>query len=92
MPPTIPISELCIPYLLDAAEKKFNQGYNTMDLMALTKSETERFMVSIVSLLEVEETHRYSGLCEQEIAIIKKYHRIVGDFLSGLKIHGHLTG
>ena len=89
---TIPNSELCIPFLFEAAEKKFNQGYNTMDLMALAKSETERFMISIVSLLEVDEAQRYGGLCDQEIAIIKKYHRLLGEFLNEQKFDRCLTG
>ena len=89
---TIPNSELCIPFLFEAAEKKFYQGYNTMDLMVLAKSEAERFMISIVSLLEVDEAQRYIGMCDQEIAIIKKYHRLVSNFLNEQKLDRRLTG
>ncbi len=70
-----------IPFLLDVANKKFNQGYKTMELMSGALSDQERFAVAVVVLLEVEEALRFGGMTEQEVRFIRKYHQLVQAFL-----------
>ena len=68
-------------HLLDIADRRFLRGHTTIELMIQAKTKDERYMVAVVSLLEVSEANRYSGMSEWEIEMVKRYHRIVKKYL-----------
>ena len=69
--------------MLDIADRRFLRGHTTIELMIQAKTKDERYMVAVVSLLEVSEANRYSGMSEWEIEMVKRYHRIVKEYLIG---------
>ena len=68
--------------ILKIAEQKFSQGYTTMDLMALAKSDAQKRRVAIVALLEVDEYERYSGMSKTDIDVVRKCHHLIQEFIS----------
>ncbi len=67
-------------FLRMVANKKFYQGYTTIELMAQAKSECERRMVAAVSLFEVKHGELFTGMNEQEVGFVKGCHEIVRQF------------
>lgn len=68
--------------LLEIAGKKFLRGSTTMELMGQASSEDERYLVAVVSLLEVDAASRFSGLTVREANSIKRYHRFIESYLA----------
>ena len=56
------------------AQKKFHEGYSTLELMATSKEPEERFAVVIVALLEVDPKIRYVGMRADEEQYAKSCH------------------
>ncbi len=68
-------------FLRAMANKKFYQGYTTIELMAQATSERECLMVAAVSLFEVKHGELFTGMNEQEAGFVKRCHAVVRQFL-----------
>lgn len=68
--------------VLQIAEKKFVQGWTTMELMALAGSDAEKRRVAMVALLELDEPERYLHTRPADREEVRRCHKLIRKYLA----------